>query len=210
MAYLNDIEALTAGKSHAKTVAGFIQIEHLERALATRAAYAFKELSETLKKSEASDMEKTNELFALDIELAAKLHMEYQVVTMARSYYHNHTFRDTRIRPVLDLLIQIFALKLLMKDSEGLYETGFFGAGASELQREAFKQLLTQLRPHMIPLAEGWPQLDTVYTVIGNKWGDIYEAQLDFARKSRLNQNPVPPYYQTLIKPIMEQRKHKL
>ena len=62
----------------------------------------------------------------------------------------------------------------------------------------------------MIPLAEGWPQIDTVYTVIGNKWGDIYEAQLDFARNSRLNKNPIPPYYQTLIKPLMNQRKPKL
>ena len=62
----------------------------------------------------------------------------------------------------------------------------------------------------MIPLAEGWPQLDTVYTVIGNKWGDIYEAQLDFAKNSRLNKNKVPRYYETLMKPVMTLRKPKL
>ena len=42
MSYLNDIASLTAGKSHAKSVDSFIQIEHLERALATRSAYGFK------------------------------------------------------------------------------------------------------------------------------------------------------------------------
>ena len=47
--------------------------------------------------------------------------------------------------------------------------------------------MLVKIRPHMLPLVEGWPQIDTVYTVIGNRWGDIYEAQLDFARSSRLN-----------------------
>ena len=133
MSYLNNIASLTTGKSHAKSVDSFIQIEHLERALATRSAYGFKQLAETLGKSNASDLEKTNTLFALEIDSAAKLHMEYMIVQVARDYYRNHTFNDTRIRPILDLLIQIFAVKLLMKDSEGLYETGFFSTGASTL-----------------------------------------------------------------------------
>ena len=133
MSYLNDIANLTTGKSHATSVESFIQIEHLERALATRSAYGFKELAGALGKSNATDLEKTNTLFALEIDAAAKLHMEYMIYIIAREYYRNHTFNDTRIRPILDLLIQIFAVKLLMKDSEGLYETGFFSTGASTL-----------------------------------------------------------------------------
>merc|ERR1712151_468368 len=93
-----------------------------------------------------------------------------------------------------------------MTDSEGLYETGFFGAGSSRLQTEAFKHLLVQMRPHMISLAEGFPMFDTNHTVIGNKWGDIYEAQLDFAKNSRLNKNTVPRYYESLMKPVMTLR----
>ena len=114
---------------------------------------------------------------------------------MAKQHYSNHTFLDTRIRPILDLLLKIFAVKMLMKDSEGLYETGFFNARSSRLLTESFKSLLIQLRPHMISLVEGFPQVDTAFTVIGNKWGDIYEAQLDFAKNSRLNKNKVPRYY---------------
>jgi hypothetical protein len=46
--------------------------------------------------------------------------------------------------------------------------------------------------------------------VIGNKWGDIYEAQLDTARKSRLNQTPVPAFYEKYMKPTMRMHKPKL
>ena len=101
---------------------------------------------------------------------------------------------------------------MLMKDSEGLYECGFFGKGSSRLMTESFKDLLIQMRPHMIPLVEGFPlnSEDIGYSTIGNKWGDIYEAQLDFAKNSRLNKRKVPRYYETLMKPTMTLRKPKL
>lgn len=133
MAYLNDTEKLLRGKSHARNVEDFLQIEHLERALATRAVYQLAELTQAMASSKASDQEKTNDIFAVDILLASKLHIEFCIFEFARDYYKNHTFTDTRIRPILDLLVKIVAVKMLMKDSEGLYETGFFGVGASRL-----------------------------------------------------------------------------
>lgn len=52
------------------------------------------------------------------------------------------------------------------------------------------KKAMTELRPHMIPLVE----LDTdelrdksYLSAIGNKYGDIYEMQLELAMNSRLN-----------------------
>ena len=99
---------------------------------------------------------------------------------------------------------------MLMKDSESLYETGFFNKGSSRLLTESFKYLLVQLRPHMIPLVEACPHGETTFSVIGNKWGDIYEAQLDFAKNSRLNNHKVPRYYDTLMKPTMTLRKPNL
>jgi hypothetical protein len=39
----------------------------------------------------------------------------------------------------------------------------------------------------MLPLAEASKFLDAVPTVIGNKYGDIYEAQLEAAQNSNLN-----------------------
>ena len=143
--------------------------------------------------------------------MAKKISADFSIVTNAilsmSPYYKDHDFSDLRIKPILDMMLRLTAIKMLMKDSEGLYETGFFSAGSSRLQTEAFKHLLVQMRPHMIPLIEDMPMLDTCATVIGNRWGDIYEQQLDFAKNSRLNKWKVPRYYDSLMKPVMTLRK---
>lgn len=41
-------------------------------------------------------------------------------------------------------------------------------------------------------------------STIGNSYGDIYEMQLEFAQKSRLNKNEVPEYFDRLMKPILQ------
>ena len=68
---------------------------------------------------------------------------------------------------------------------------------------------MKDLRPNMIGLVEFCPIIDETST-IGNKFGDIYETQLEVAKASRLNKNVVPPYYETLMKPTMTMRKPKL
>lgn len=41
-------------------------------------------------------------------------------------------------------------------------------------------------------------------SAIGNKWGDIYEAQLERAINSRLNKTSKPDFWETLVKPVMK------
>jgi hypothetical protein len=41
-------------------------------------------------------------------------------------------------------------------------------------------------------------------SAIGNKWGDIYEAQLERAMESRLNKNSKLEFWDELVKPIMK------
>ena len=79
------------------------------------------------------EKERANEAFALDIDSAAKLHIEYLIVSVARQHFKSHQFKDPRINELLELMIQIFAAKLLMKNTEGLYEIGFFGPGSRRL-----------------------------------------------------------------------------
>ena len=57
----------------------------------------------------------------------------------------------------------------------------------------------------MIPLVESYHIPDKwIPSVIGNSFGDIYEMQLEYAQKSRLNiDNEVPSYFSTLMKPIL-------
>lgn len=59
----------------------------------------------------------------------------------------------------------------------------------------------------MIPLVESIYCPDDLFpSVIGNSFGDIYEAQMEQAQKSRINKhNPdnIPPYFDTLMKPVL-------
>ena len=55
----------------------------------------------------------------------------------------------------------------------------------------------------MIPLIESWEIPDEILnSAIGNSYGDIYETQLDWARNSRLNKNPVPKGFE-YFRPIL-------
>lgn len=42
-------------------------------------------------------------------------------------------------------------------------------------------------------------------SAIGNKYGDIYERQLELAMNSRLNKTAKPEYWDSLVKPILNQ-----
>jgi len=47
-------------------------------------------------------------------------------------------------------------------------------------------------------------------STIGNKYGDIYETQLNVAKNSRLNTGKPPPYFERLMKPIINGGHAKL
>jgi len=47
-------------------------------------------------------------------------------------------------------------------------------------------------------------------STIGNRYGDIYETQLEVAEKSRLNTGKPPPYFERLIKPLINGGHAKL
>ena len=67
--------------------------------------------------------------------------------------------------------------------------------------------ILIELRPQMIPLVElkSDELQDQCYlSAIGNKYGDIYEKQLELAMGSRMNKKPKPDYWDTLVKPMMQ------
>lgn len=65
---------------------------------------------------------------------------------------------------------------------------------------------MAELRPQMLPLAENVVYLPDHWTpsVIGNKYGDIYEMQLEEAMKTRLNAQEVPSYFESLMKPVLK------
>lgn len=184
---MNYMPRLLNAKCAAKTVDEFIIFENITQTLATRASFYIMQTKKLMEDPEFTVKQKNNERYAINVQRMIKAHMQLVCFLMAKEYIQKHKFNDKAIAPILLLCVKIFGLKQLQHDTQGLYECGYFSAGSEQLLQDAMHKLLTELRPHMIPLTESYGLDSQDHNVIGNKWGDIYELQLDTARKTRLN-----------------------
>ena len=140
-----------------------------------------------------------------------KTHLGYILFKMTRERIDTYKFVDAKVRVPCELLLKIFAVKEIQKDSLSLYDCGFFKQGSSQLVDAGYKKLLVDMRPHMIPFIEFSPNLLIgLKSTIGNSHGDIYETQLEVAQNSRLNKTQVPPYFEKYIKPVTTRRVPKI
>jgi len=71
-----------------------------------------------------------------------QVHLKYVMFQMARQNLTETKFKDQNIRPILQILVSIFAIKELQKDNQMLYEVGFFGAGSIQLLNDSYNELL--------------------------------------------------------------------
>jgi hypothetical protein len=188
----------------------FMQLPNLLQCLEVRAAYYIMQVSKGIKDANTEEKVWMNELIAIDIDKMARAHLIYLMYQLSVEVLSQHKFKDANIGRVLNLVCQLFAIKQLKDNHAALYEVGFFGPGSVELIERAFKKLLVDLRPHMLGLVEWFSVGDTTPSVIGNKYGDIYEAQLETAMKSKLNTGEPPSFYHKYMKPTMTMYKPKL
>ena len=201
-AYLGNSDLLSGTKSQATTVAEFLEPDHIQKAMAVRAAYYVHKTCKKVNESKAGGKAKQNDLFALDINKMTRLHLLYIMYERARSNLKAKNLQCQNLNKILEIVLANYALKQLSLDNRELYECGFFGPGSAELLDQAYKQTLTDLRPQMVPLAELIPDFDEPST-IGNYYGDIYESQFETAQNSRLNTGTVPDLIFTHVKPTM-------
>ena len=66
--YLNKTEELCSGRSQATTVDQFMDLDHLELALATRSAFYVDYTVKLMAASDAKSKVKENELFAFEVQ----------------------------------------------------------------------------------------------------------------------------------------------
>ena len=153
--------------------------------------------------SKASETEKINTLYAPEIVDMAKSHIMYVVFKIFLSAIEKITC--PKIKGHLSNLARIYAVHQLTIDSVSCYETGFFVLGNDQLLQNAFKKLMGLIRPQIIPLIESFGVSDSmIVSSIGNSYGDIYETQLEWARNSKLNKNPVAKGFKEYIQPILQ------
>ncbi|CDW75768.1 acyl-coenzyme a oxidase [Stylonychia lemnae] len=200
--YLNNILGLIEMKSTAKTVEDVLSVEFLETALAVRSAFKVKSTVEDLMKSKASENQKANSEFAIDIISMSTAHVMY--TTFYNFKNGLSIIKCNSLKNHLNNLLRLYSISELIKDNQCLYESGFFSSGIMNLLNQALKQLLKTLRPFMIPIVEAIQIPDVILTSsIGNSYGDIYETQLEWAKSSRLNKSTTIRGFKENILPIV-------
>ena len=120
-------------KSKATNWQEFASIEHLELVMSACAAGQLKRVVLEMKDCGESEKVKVNELFADDLVRLTKLHLNYCMFKMSLNKIKETQFKDAKIPELLRLLVSIYSLKELTKDSTMLYETGFFGPGSAKI-----------------------------------------------------------------------------
>jgi Zn-finger nucleic acid-binding protein len=140
--YINELDELISSVSVAKTTAEFSEIDHLHRAMASRAAAKVKDVMTRFNSSKDKKKTKLNDKFAVDLIAMSRAHMLYLSFVFFRDSIEAKTYQNPKSKEVLYLLAKVFALKQLSLDSVGLYETGFFKPGANALLTESLKECL--------------------------------------------------------------------
>ena len=135
----------------------------------------------------------------------AKNHLIRSMLVLAKERVDGYKFKSQNIIKHTNVCLKIFALNQLRLDHHNLLITGYFDKSHTILLKEAYDQLLNQLRPAIIPLVEYNRVFDeTMLSTIGNKYGDIYEKAFEVAKATKLNKEQVPSYYEKYMKPIMK------
>jgi hypothetical protein len=124
--YLNHIGDFDEMKSEATDIDEFASLDHLQLAMSIGTVCQVAKTVERLVENEATMLEKTNDLFALEIERMATMHMKFCMFQMMREKIEKTPFKDERIRTILELLAKVFALKELKNENQMIYEAGFF------------------------------------------------------------------------------------
>uniref|UniRef100_A0A7S3CNB4 Acyl-CoA oxidase n=1 Tax=Strombidium rassoulzadegani TaxID=1082188 RepID=A0A7S3CNB4_9SPIT len=185
--YLNELPSFKGLKSRAELAEEFTQPAQIDEALKV---CSLSLIDTTLRKflaSGASEVEKTNYLFALDIVGMAQHHIKYLVFVIMRQKVEGSAI-DPNLKTHLMNLCSLMGLVYLKENLISGYNCGYFRDGASALIDSALELLLKRIRPQAINLAELFGLKDEVLvSAIGNSYGDIYETHFEWAKTSRLN-----------------------
>ena len=98
-------------------------------------------------------------------------------------------------------LLRVFATHNLLENTLPLLDSGYLTPKQIPLLRDAYKASLKLVAPQALNLIESWMISDNMLnSCIGNKYGDIYEQQLQWAKNSRLNRGKEVPGFTQYMK----------
>lgn len=119
--------------------------------------------------------------------------------------------QDQRVRNVMSRLCALFALYHLEQDVSTVLIDGWFTSKHVDFLSRAVKDLLFEIRKDAVPLVDAFNFSDTTLnSAIGRYDGKVYEALFDSALQNPMNQFPISPGYNEIIKPLMNKFKSNL
>ena len=112
-------------------------------------------------------------------------------------------FKCAKLKEHLTTCLKVFAAQDLKLDCIALYESKYFNKESSHFLRDFLNAQIRALRPCALNLIESFKITDnSLNSCIGNSYGDIYEQQLEWAKKSSLNQKKYIKGFEKYLKPF--------
>ncbi|XP_037035975.1 probable peroxisomal acyl-coenzyme A oxidase 1 [Bradysia coprophila] len=180
---------------------GIIRALQLVAANKIRLAY---EHVENRKKLGHSHEDATN-FSSIELAQSADAHCRAFIVQTAYEMTKNlESTVSTALATVLRQLIELYAVETCMKSIGDLIRfAGLTETGVQELQQR-LENLLTQIRPNAVGIVDGFDIPDKILSsALGAYDGNVYERLYLEAKKSPLNQDPIPRAFDLYMKPFM-------
>ncbi|MEW5313953.1 MAG: hypothetical protein WDW38_005483 [Sanguina aurantia] len=105
---------------------------------------------------------------------------------------------------VLRQLASLYATTALEANLSEVLSAGFISAAQAGALRARQRALLSELRPHAVPLVDAFALEDySLNSALGREDGDVYRALLAMAQGSPLNATEEGPAWEHVLKPVM-------
>uniref|UniRef100_A0AAX7V9Z6 Acyl-coenzyme A oxidase n=1 Tax=Astatotilapia calliptera TaxID=8154 RepID=A0AAX7V9Z6_ASTCA len=110
---------------------------------------------------------------------------------------------DTAVHSVLSTLALLYTLYGITKNSGDFLQAGLLSVPQVMQISSRIKELLAQLRPNAVALADAFDIHDKkLNSVLGRYDGNVYEHMFEWARKSPLNATEVSRAHEVYLKPL--------
>lgn len=138
---------------------------------------------------------------AIDLVRASNAHCHYVVVKLFTDKLGE--VADTAVHSVLSTLALLYTLYGITKNSGDFLQAGLLNVPQVMQISSRIKELLAQLRPNAVALADAFDIHDKkLNSVLGRYDGNVYEHMFEWARKSPLNATEVHESFHKYLKPL--------
>ena len=200
--FLNDSSILMTKKASNFNSINEILINAFEKRVVFFLDYATKKFNKLM--SSGLDIqtvwnEKTQQDF---IDLSMYFADAYMLRTAFRQLTDCEFVNDTT-RPLVENVMQIYAIYCIMEEMPSFLVTGFFSNEDIDSLREVFRNALRDCRKNSLALVDGFGYRDDeLCSVLGSYDGDVYNKLISIVRKNPLNKSNTLPGYFEYIKPL--------